>query len=449
MEEKFQPLTRPMPAPDVPRPGEASEFYFACRNGDIDKVKRMLPTIPYNQLNHLEANGSTPLHAATYYGHLEIVRLLLHEYGCIRHLRNRYGSTAYEEAQTDEMREFYHRPLNSNRFNDDSMSTEQLFEVFSSLKEKPVMEDNDDEDVTQPDRHFLIGFETSEEVKAQLNGLQGVKAFLQSRVGRHILAGAMKLKLCKDAVYGDEELLYVSSEKFRQDIVQTILDKHVTPNHPEYQYCCYLLKEYVQRGTIEPLLKLYTLETPFYQQLSILSSPLGFLFHIHLPELKPRYYQGYSYRGVRLSRQDLNEYRWALKNKDRALSSMTFASTSISKSVAERFATKPSTSLDKLNVLFVFYFPQPCDTAINLGRIPEYQLSCISNYENEQEVLVGPRTFFKVTAMEQDTFNERYTIHLECLYGEQMDVWKAFKFGIKYDLKMRTKKLRDYYAAHS
>ncbi|CAF0973672.1 unnamed protein product [Didymodactylos carnosus] len=88
-----------------PAQGEASDFYWACRNGEIERVKQLLKDIPYEDLNHLEPNGSTPLHAASYVGQTEIVHLLLHERGCRRDLLNRYDLTAYEEAFSDEIRQ--------------------------------------------------------------------------------------------------------------------------------------------------------------------------------------------------------------------------------------------------------------------------------------------------------------------------------------------------------
>jgi hypothetical protein len=427
---------------ESPREGEASKFYFVCRNGDINTVREILPTIPYDQLNQLEPNGSTPLHAATYFGHLEIVRLLIHEYGCQRHLRNRYGFTAYEEAQTDEMRQLYHRPSNENRFNDDSNDTKQTFQIVSALiNENEKDEMDDDNDVTKPDHRYLIGYETNEEIKKQLDGLNGVKALFQSRVGRYIMEQGMKLKLAKDAGYNEEEYAYVTSEKFRQEALRKILDEHVTSNHYDYKHCCHLLKEYIEQGTIESLLRLYTLETPFYRQLLILSSPLGFPFFMHLSDLKQRYYQGHSYRGVRLTRHELNEYCWALRRNDSVLSLLTFSSTSIVRDVAERFSANYSPSSNEISTLLIFYFPQPCDTAINLSEIPEYQLPCISNYENEKEVLIGPRTFFKVTEIETDRSNERCTIYLENLCGGQQTVFKAIKLFLINDLKKKTSKL--------
>ncbi|CAF0835120.1 unnamed protein product [Rotaria sordida] len=452
MEKKFKSLLKirrnnRQQVLEEPHVGEASQFYFACRNGDIDTVKQMLPTIRYDQLNQLEPNGSTALHAATYFGHVDIVRLLLHAYSCQRHLRNRHGFTAYEEAQTDEMRELFHRPSKENRFNDDSIAIERTFQIYSSSIDKTEMNSNDDDDgISKPDRRYLIGYETNEEVGQQLDGLNGVKAFLQSRVGRYIMGRGMKLKLGKDAGYGEEEYAYVTSERFRHEALQKVLNEDVTANHPYYKHCCHLLNKYIQEGTIESLLKLYTLEAPFYHSLLKRSSPLGFPFFMHLSDLKQRYYQGYSYRGVQLTRHELNEYRWALKNKDSVLSAYTFASTSINRDVAEKFAAKPSSSSssssDKISVLLIFHFPQPCDTAINLSEIPEYQLPCISNYENEKEVLVGPRTFFKVTEIEIDRFNEQYMIYLEYMRGEQQTILKALKLFLVTDLKKKTSKLR-------
>ncbi|CAF1049675.1 unnamed protein product [Didymodactylos carnosus] len=96
---------------EQPQQGEASEFYWACRDGDVGRVTQLLNSIPYDSFNRLELNGSTPLHAASYYGHSEVVRLLLHQRGCRREHLNRHGLTAYQEAQNDEIRQLFHRPV--------------------------------------------------------------------------------------------------------------------------------------------------------------------------------------------------------------------------------------------------------------------------------------------------------------------------------------------------
>ncbi|CAF1092049.1 unnamed protein product [Didymodactylos carnosus] len=79
----------------------------------------MLPTVPYEQLNILEPNGSTPLHAAAYIGHMVIVHLLSHQSGCYGQKRNRHGYDGYEEAKPNDIRHMFHRPSVRNRFFDD------------------------------------------------------------------------------------------------------------------------------------------------------------------------------------------------------------------------------------------------------------------------------------------------------------------------------------------
>ncbi|CAF4930757.1 unnamed protein product [Rotaria sp. Silwood1] len=104
-------------------PGEASDFYRCCQRGSTSCARRILedaasnggPTI--EELNALQPNGSTALHAATYYGYTDIVELLL-RYGCNRTTLNRYGKRAYEEAQTPEMKKLFDRPNSTNRFHE-------------------------------------------------------------------------------------------------------------------------------------------------------------------------------------------------------------------------------------------------------------------------------------------------------------------------------------------
>ena len=81
----------------------------------------------------------------------------------------------------------------------------------------------------------------------------------------------------------------------------------------------------------------------------ILSSPLGFPFFMHLTDLKKRYFQGYTYRGLRVSEHKLNEYRCALKHPNSVLCIMTFSSTSIDRHVAEIF----SVSLSKSSEMYI------------------------------------------------------------------------------------------------
>ncbi|CAF1108006.1 unnamed protein product [Didymodactylos carnosus] len=68
-----------------PQHGQAKDLYWACRKGDIDAVQHILSSTPYTDINCLEQNGSTTLHAACFFGHSDIVPLLLHQHGVMRY----------------------------------------------------------------------------------------------------------------------------------------------------------------------------------------------------------------------------------------------------------------------------------------------------------------------------------------------------------------------------
>ena len=103
----------------------ASEFYLACRNGDITKVNQLLSHLTLQEIDHFEPNGSTALHAATYFGHGEIVRLLLKR-GASRRQKNKYNATPADEAKTLEIAQLFNRQAlcPSSRFVASSASRE-------------------------------------------------------------------------------------------------------------------------------------------------------------------------------------------------------------------------------------------------------------------------------------------------------------------------------------
>lgn len=115
-----------------------SEFYTACRNGDVEFVKNYFKTHSdtKNGFNNFEPIvNSTPLHAASYHGHKEIVQLLI-EHECDRSRTNEYGLTAYEEAANDEIRQLFYRPTGLNgsrRFQEDNIN--ECFDLFDEPEE--------------------------------------------------------------------------------------------------------------------------------------------------------------------------------------------------------------------------------------------------------------------------------------------------------------------------
>jgi len=87
--------------------GHASEFYLACRNGDLHTVNRYLKTMTTREINQVEeSNNSTALHAASFFGHADVVKRLL-EVGANVHTRNGHGLTAEQEAHNQEIKDLF------------------------------------------------------------------------------------------------------------------------------------------------------------------------------------------------------------------------------------------------------------------------------------------------------------------------------------------------------
>lgn len=363
-----------------PQQGKASEFYWACQNGEVEKVKELLKNIPYQDLNRLEPNGSTPLHAASSAGQAEIVHLLLDERGCRRDGLNSQGLTAYEKAPSDEIRKLFHRPGGVNRFcveTDDEQDAGDSFEV--DLEDEAKEGVSDDEFYEGDD---WVEVKPSDRIEISKRSIGTRTALYKSRIGQK--AGKATAGL-------------------QQAMLEEFLDQYVTSQHPEYEKCKSLVKKAFTEDRPEHLLRLYTLETPFYHAIVSIGRSMWLESALlkTLYKLEPRYFEGMSYRGVKMTAEDLRTYKWAIKRKG-AIRTRTFSSTSLDRSVAERFAGTSTSTDEKQSVLMIFNFSNKCDTAVNLGKLSNKH-PCISEYENEAEVLILPNSYFMITQMKKDS----------------------------------------------
>ncbi len=77
-------------------------LYLAARNGFCDTTEALLALGAL--VNEKQCTGSTALHGASFFGHPDVVELLL-QYGVDPAITNQWGNTAEEEAASDEIRE--------------------------------------------------------------------------------------------------------------------------------------------------------------------------------------------------------------------------------------------------------------------------------------------------------------------------------------------------------
>lgn len=114
-----------------------------------------------------------------------------------------------------------------------------------------------------------------------------------------------------------------------------------------------------------------------------------------------------------MTSSDIDAYQWVQQNVSRVLETCTLQSTSAKKAVAEEFAGQ-NKALDKHTVLFKYSFPEQCKTALALSRLRGNENDrCLSDFEQEDEVLILPYTLFQVTKIEIDQKSKWYYISLK------------------------------------
>jgi len=360
-------------------PGQASAFYCACRNGDTATVQNMLPNLTYEQINQIEPNGSTALHAASYYGWRDIVRLLL-ERGCSRTILNFHRKTAYEEAASDQIRALFHRPT-LNRFVDENGTRS-----FKLLKRNGT-------DITDqigvPDG-WVKGYTSANEADdAKFINDMGPSLNPLKQIAKH----------------------QVKSD-FIGNVAQLVLES-VPRTHEQYDAMNDLFKKFVDNKNINHLLKMYTVETPFYTNLQTHVNSYAVLIYFYLRKLRNRAFQGRTFRGAIMTKNDIQAYQWALRSNNRVLETRVFQSTSRNKSIAQKFAVLDQNkhSSDHYSVLLTIHFPKRCPTAIDLTKRSD-KLPPLSEYPNEEEVLILPYTLFTVKDIQFDSHDKQYYITL-------------------------------------
>ncbi|CAF1509477.1 unnamed protein product [Adineta ricciae] len=417
-----------------PTPSSANSItplYEACRNGNEEEVRALLLQYSLHDLNRAEPlyGGNTCLHVAAANGHENIVKLLL-RHGSYRSASlNKHNQSAYDVAESNNgsMRSLFLRQNNtkstekfSSRFYEENSS--DCFDIVRVDRAESSDEDNgDDTDNEKSQKARRVSsiqtYKNEDEKEHAIEYSASSKAMCQSRVGR----------FCINHLHSDEPLDHHTITKRLNRIAEQI---HRNQFDDDIKISD-LIEQYEENpNSIELLLHLYTLETPFYHQLKEDCLPLALPIFIHLPKLKERYFKGRVYRGMHLTYEQLLGYQLAMETTGTLLQTRSFSSTSKNRLIAEQFAyeTTKNTNQD-LHVLFIFDFPEYCDQAINLSRVSP-DIPCLSEYEDEEEVLILPWTLFEVTrvrkASNEDDF---YTINLTNIIIPNKNLLSTFKWS--------------------
>ncbi|CAF4104418.1 unnamed protein product [Adineta steineri] len=366
-----------------------SDFYIACREGDIEKVKNHLSTMSLEQINNFESNGSTALHASSYYGHTEIVRLLLTAGAC-RSIRNlRYRLTAYDEASNEDV--------------------QQLFSHIYS-----------------PAQARFIGSSARTEWSLDTSQAAEWKIHLS--------------KLLKPELSFQDIILYLKDNYLTEyvNLPPNQLEKITSLFHYAYEYddASYILRAYTTgtpfHGIINNHLAEYLLKYfRFDNDQSVLEQCVAHLASIciHRPELKSLEFTGIVYRGLFLLQSDLKAY-----TVGKHLLNKSFLSTTTDLSVASMYAGAGTrinmrTAIDKTPLQY---------TALCIYRIKNkntaLDISSISEIPDECEVIIMPLCAFQVRSVKkniQDNNCIQYEIELEECENSPKINTKKYQQGLK------------------
>lgn len=319
---------------------DASAFFYACSNGDVDVVQWLLPTFPLVEIDRLEPNGTTALHAACENGHTEIVRLLLAK-GVARHLKNVFNLTPNDVATNRDIKQLFQRPLKEalSRFTSCDVRSEWTLRDWGNsvvhyytlypLGQPPTIDD------------VVLKIINADEL-SDLAGLERIRGWMQQ-------ARENSDSTCFLRAYTSSTLFY---ERLNINLAQHADDQRIP------------------------------IELPWY---------LALPKHLYRATMLSQYHHlGETYRGMVLTRYDLEQYQVG-----EVILNKAFLSTSTSRKVAEFFALSGEDS--SLTVTICVYRIKDKSVALDL--------STFSEFSDEHEVLILPGCYFKVTSI---TSTDRY-----------------------------------------
>lgn len=261
---------------------------------------------------------------------------------------NANGQTAYEEASSDKIRRLFYR-LRQDKYrfssNEDAANPLKMMKGARSTTCKWL-------------DHYPNNFTVRQDVYSETFN----KQYDNSNAMINVLKSLIGMDPYKKKI-----------QQWSANI-QALIDKTFTFPQPDYFHACKLLEDFTKNRNIEFLFHLYALNSNFCQYLGKSLQYTDYFYtpiHVYLYTVEYRSYKGRAYRGLTMSKTDLNDYKYALHCKESYIRTNTFCSTSMIESVAEMFAESGNLQGDKLKVLMVFDFEHSCSTAIILQEIKE------------------------------------------------------------------------------
>ncbi|CAF1054701.1 unnamed protein product [Didymodactylos carnosus] len=91
------------------------EFYCGCKNDMYEQIEKWLMQLRVSDINRLGSTTSIPLHAASYYVHEKIIKMVS-AHSASRSILNKYKQTPCQEAKTFQIQQLFYRLFLTDRF---------------------------------------------------------------------------------------------------------------------------------------------------------------------------------------------------------------------------------------------------------------------------------------------------------------------------------------------
>ncbi|CAF2665688.1 unnamed protein product [Rotaria sp. Silwood2] len=386
-----------------------SEFYLACRSGDLNKVEYLLSRLSLYDLNQFESNESTALHAAAFFGHIDIVRLLMAHGGFLTTLRNRYNLTPAEES-SDTIRQLLLLPdIIQLRFQCTDSMTTTLFTPISAISDtdKQSLITTTNEPIAQrPD--WIDAYDNAQRIA--LENHEYMRKWLTKIPFTHIInmiktdyLNQMNTILTEDNLTVIQEYITLAND---EDDARYLVYAYTTPTSFFKQINIDLAQRgmsiIIEKLTIASSTKIYFIiigsdfrfENNISKKYRDDEPPIGFgqyLFAaviINHSSIDHWRYTGVTYRGMNISNDELNQYIC-----DARILTRSFLSTS--KRIDTAFLYLQYNNPILRPVLYVYRVTQ---------RHTSLTISDLSAVQGEDEVLIIPFVAFRVVKVDIDCF---------------------------------------------
>ena len=361
------------------------QLYHLCKNNEIDRLKECLSFLGnINIINRIQTStGSTCLHVACYYGHTDVVKVLL-EHGAVHYIRNlRHDLTAFEETTNNTTRQLLLEHQNSSVHDDHNC-------IEWSLVEDDLMEKR---------REFRRKIDL-------------YKTYDNQHLVSKLLIEVIHYYLNEHLINQTHEI--DNSKEEEEDIRKKIetIEGYFKKAIEEQDYLTYFIKAYTSTNIFYKVLNkdlaLYVLDyfettknfTCNHRLVNCLVHIVTLLsYHPNLPHYR---YKGICFRGMRITHNDLDQYQVGRHILNRA-----FLSASMDREVAEMFAgvgQQPHMRYTSRN-----------DCALQYSCVCQYlikqnstaiDVQSLSVRPDEKEVLILPFSVFKIIDIRRNDLND-------------------------------------------